>query len=235
MLSLLTCTIFSHWVPLPAPGLPRTNITIGFAALDIIRLAASDISATKHDKCNIDSTKLLPIKGSLSTLRTLWRDWVWELDIHSYLTFKSRLMVGRLGRVSQNNQDGGRVDEVFVRTLYFPAMFFPIGWPKYFSPRDVECGELLALKYNRDRSLLAVISSHSVCIWNNRVSWVRTLLYYSGSQWHANSDISTANCEIFFQYLYLKLNSRCPWYYYFLSFFNQSMLLNISCLILPLG
>ncbi|KXJ14756.1 Guanine nucleotide exchange factor subunit R06F6.8 [Exaiptasia diaphana] len=47
-------------------------------------------------------------------------------------------------------------------------MFFPIGWPKYYTPRDVECGELSALKYNRDRSLLAVISSHSICIWNNR-------------------------------------------------------------------
>ena len=49
-------------------------------------------------------------------------------------------------------------------------MYFPIGWPKYFSSRDVHCGELKSLRYNRDRSLLAVISDHSVCIWNNRVS-----------------------------------------------------------------
>lgn len=47
-------------------------------------------------------------------------------------------------------------------------MYFPIGWPKYFSSRDVHCGELKSLRYNRDRSLLAVISDHSVCIWNNR-------------------------------------------------------------------
>lgn len=48
-------------------------------------------------------------------------------------------------------------------------MYFPIGWPKYFSSKDVHCGELKSLKYNRDRSLLAVVSDHSVCIWNNRV------------------------------------------------------------------
>lgn len=47
-------------------------------------------------------------------------------------------------------------------------MYFPIGWPKYFSSKDVHCGELKSLKYNRDRSLLAVVSDHSVCIWNNR-------------------------------------------------------------------
>lgn len=47
-------------------------------------------------------------------------------------------------------------------------MYFPIGWPKYFSSKDVHCGELKSLKYNRDRSLLAVASDHSVCIWNNR-------------------------------------------------------------------
>ncbi|XP_048581598.1 guanine nucleotide exchange factor subunit RIC1 isoform X2 [Nematostella vectensis] len=47
-------------------------------------------------------------------------------------------------------------------------MYFPIGWPKYFSPKGVQCGDLLGLKFNRDRSLLAVISSHSVCLWNNR-------------------------------------------------------------------
>lgn len=49
-------------------------------------------------------------------------------------------------------------------------MYFPIGWPKYFSSKDVHCGELKSLRYNRDRSLLAVVSDHSVCIWNNRVS-----------------------------------------------------------------
>ena len=49
-------------------------------------------------------------------------------------------------------------------------MYFPIGWPKYFSSKDVHCGELKSLKYNRDRSLLAVVSDHSVCIWNNRVN-----------------------------------------------------------------
>lgn len=54
-------------------------------------------------------------------------------------------------------------------------MYFPIGWPKYFSSKDVHCGELKSLKYNRDRSLLAVISDHSVCIWNNRVSMVYIL------------------------------------------------------------
>ncbi|XP_078352736.1 guanine nucleotide exchange factor subunit RIC1-like isoform X2 [Oculina patagonica] len=47
-------------------------------------------------------------------------------------------------------------------------MYFPIGWPKYFSSKDVHCGELKSLKYNRDRSLLAVVSDHSVCVWNNR-------------------------------------------------------------------
>lgn len=47
-------------------------------------------------------------------------------------------------------------------------MYFPIGWPKYFSSKDVHCGELKTLRYNRDRSLLAVVSDHSVCIWNNR-------------------------------------------------------------------
>ncbi|KAK2569545.1 Guanine nucleotide exchange factor subunit RIC1 [Acropora cervicornis] len=47
-------------------------------------------------------------------------------------------------------------------------MYFPIGWPKCFSSKDVHCGELKSLKYNRDRSLLAVVSDHSVCIWNNR-------------------------------------------------------------------
>ncbi|XP_029180425.2 guanine nucleotide exchange factor subunit RIC1-like [Acropora millepora] len=47
-------------------------------------------------------------------------------------------------------------------------MYFPIGWPKYFSSKDVHCGELKSLKYSRDRSLLAVVSDHSVCIWNNR-------------------------------------------------------------------
>jgi len=50
---LHTWTIFSHCVPLPAPGPPRTNITIGLLALDIIRLAVSDISAMKYDKWNM--------------------------------------------------------------------------------------------------------------------------------------------------------------------------------------
>ena len=56
-------------------------------------------------------------------------------------------------------------------------MYFPIGWPKYFSSKDVHCGELKALRYNRDRSLLAVISDHSVCIWNDRVR-VDTIWYH---------------------------------------------------------
>ena len=62
-------------------------------------------------------------------------------------------------------------------------MYFPIGWPKYFSSKDVHCGELKSLKYNRDRSLLAVVSDHSVCIWNNRVNmklniYVHVILKY---------------------------------------------------------
>lgn len=74
-------------------------------------------------------------------------------------------------------QHGGRASfpsvvnkPYYHNIIIFHEMYFPIGWPKYFSSRDVHCGELKSLRYNRDRSLLAVISDHSVCIWNNRVS-----------------------------------------------------------------
>lgn len=78
-------------------------------------------------------------------------------------------------------QHGGGIERFALQIkLYhniasFPEMYFPIGWPKYFSSKDVHCGELKSLRYNRDRSLLAVVSDHSVCIWNNRVSIVYIL------------------------------------------------------------
>lgn len=77
----------------------------------------------------------------------------------------------------QEQQHGGRTErssQIKLNVNHNIAsvfdMYFPIGWPKYFSSKDVHCGELKSLRYNRDRSLLAVVSDHSVCIWNNRVS-----------------------------------------------------------------
>lgn len=49
-------------------------------------------------------------------------------------------------------------------------MYFLIGWLKYFSLKDVYCGEFKLLRYNRDCLLLVVVLDYSVCIWNNWVS-----------------------------------------------------------------
>lgn len=83
-------------------------------------------------------------------------------------------------RPEQQHGGGTHLFELQVKlcrknAALFLEMYFPIGWPKYFSSKDVHCGELKSLKYNRDRSLLAVVSDHSVCVWNNRVSVVYIL------------------------------------------------------------
>ena len=103
-------------------------------------------------------------------------------------------------------------------------MYFPIGWPKYFSSKDVHCGELKSLKYNRDRSLLAVVSDHSVCIWNNRVNmklniYVHVILKYIVVVFllsvHFNIPFSLILALVFIIHIQIPSQTTCLIYSYF--------------------
>ena len=57
-------------------------------------------------------------------------------------------------------------------------MYFPIGSVKCYNARTDSRGVLVALKFNRTKSLFIVLSGDSIFIWKTRVSIGLAVLCY---------------------------------------------------------
>ena len=49
-------------------------------------------------------------------------------------------------------------------------MYFAVGWPKYYGVNDVQTGQPCGFKFNRDRSILAVLTEDRLTLWHFHVS-----------------------------------------------------------------
>ena len=56
-------------------------------------------------------------------------------------------------------------------------MYFAVGWPKYYGTKDVQPGQPRVFKFNRDYSILAVLSEERLTLWYCRVSLLYLYLY----------------------------------------------------------
>ena len=49
-------------------------------------------------------------------------------------------------------------------------MYFAVGWPKYYGINDAPTGQPCGYKFNRDRSILAVLTEDRLTLWHYHVS-----------------------------------------------------------------
>lgn len=49
-------------------------------------------------------------------------------------------------------------------------MYFAVGWPKYYGTDDNQPGQPCGFKFNRDRTILAVITNDKLTLWYCHVS-----------------------------------------------------------------
>ena len=61
-------------------------------------------------------------------------------------------------------------------------MYFAVGWPKYYGTNDIKTGQPCVLKFNRDRSILAVLTEDTLTLWYCHVSLCSIFVLYSLEQ-----------------------------------------------------
>ena len=49
-------------------------------------------------------------------------------------------------------------------------MYFAVGWPKYYGTNDIQTGQPCGFRFNRDRSILAVLTEDALTLWYCHVS-----------------------------------------------------------------
>ena len=64
----------------------------------------------------------------------------------------------------------GEITDKRVKFKCNSSMYFAVGWPKYYGADNIENSQPCGFKFNRDRSILAVLNEDTLTLWYCRVS-----------------------------------------------------------------